>query len=465
MVGDDDPETSAVAQRAARRHPDMIRVVLDTSRPKNKPKALNAALPACRGDVVGVFDAEDEVHPQLLRHVDARFEETGADVVQGGVQLMNYHSNWYSVRNVLEYYFWFRSRLHFHAAQRFIPLGGNTVFVRADLLRQAGGWDPDCLAEDCELGVRLSSGGPRSRSPTTPSWSPARRPRPPSGPSSSSAPAGTRASSRCCARASGGGSPPPASACWPATPWPCRSSRRSSACWSRSRWRPPSWLKVPVLAALITFMPLSPTWPCWSWRPSPSASSAATTASGHGCGTTSGCPWERRRTTRCCPWRRCAPSSGSCAATAAGRRPPTWAPTAASPPPPRSIWTDWVGERPDRMSAPTRSRPTRSAALPPPGHRRQGRPPCRTPVTLHPRPRFPPTCPGTSQTPLVAGVARRSLAQPARRLPASCWSSASSTPLATTGSRVAAADDEGTYVAQAWAVLHWHYVGPLHLLV
>jgi Glycosyltransferase like family 2 len=102
VVGDDDAETAAVAQRAAKRHPDQVRVVLDTSRPKNKPKALNRALPACRGDVVGVFDAEDEVHPQLLRHVDARFAETGADVVQGGVQLMNYHSNWYSVRNVLE---------------------------------------------------------------------------------------------------------------------------------------------------------------------------------------------------------------------------------------------------------------------------------------------------------------------------------------------------------------------------
>jgi glycosyltransferase XagB len=161
VVGDDDPGTAAVAQRAARRHPNRIRVLVDASQPKNKPKALNTALPACRGDVVGVFDAEDEVHPQLLRHVDARFVETGADVVQGGVQLMDYHSSWYAVRNVLEYYFWFRSRLHFHAAQRFIPLGGNTVFVRAELLRWAGGWDPACLAEDCELGVRLSSIGAR----------------------------------------------------------------------------------------------------------------------------------------------------------------------------------------------------------------------------------------------------------------------------------------------------------------
>jgi cellulose synthase/poly-beta-1,6-N-acetylglucosamine synthase-like glycosyltransferase/putative flippase GtrA len=159
VVGHDDPATAAVAERAARRHPGLIRVLVDTNRRKNKPRALNTALPSCRGDVVGVFDAEDEVHPQLLRHVDARFTATRAEVVQGGVQLMNYHSNWYSVRNVLEYYFWFRSRLHFHARKRFIPLGGNTVFVRTDVLRRVGGWDPDCLAEDCELGIRLSSLG------------------------------------------------------------------------------------------------------------------------------------------------------------------------------------------------------------------------------------------------------------------------------------------------------------------
>lgn len=159
IVGHDDPETAEVAERAAARDPARVRVVVDTHLSKNKPKALNTALPYCTGEVVGVFDAEDQVHPELLTHVDHAFRSTGADVVQGGVQLINFHSSWYSLRNCLEYFFWFRSRLHLHAQKGFIPLGGNTVFVRTDVLRDAGGWDPDCLAEDCDLGVRLSSIG------------------------------------------------------------------------------------------------------------------------------------------------------------------------------------------------------------------------------------------------------------------------------------------------------------------
>jgi len=161
VVGDDDPGTAAVAEQIRSERPDRIRVLVDHSQPKNKPRALNTALAECHGDVTGVFDAEDEVHPALLHHVDSCFDSTAADVVQGGVQLMNYRSTWWSLHNVLEYYFWFRSRLHFHADRRFIPLGGNTVFVRTKLLKAAGGWDPEVLAEDCELGVRLSTAGAR----------------------------------------------------------------------------------------------------------------------------------------------------------------------------------------------------------------------------------------------------------------------------------------------------------------
>lgn len=159
IVGHDDPGTEAVVREAAARHPHLIKVVVDHSVPKNKPKALNKALEIARGDVIGVFDAEDDVHPELLTLVDSKFTETDAAVVQGGVQLMNFQSTWWSLRNVLEYYFWFRSRLHFHAGARFIPLGGNTVFVRREWLDWSEGWDAGCLAEDCELGVRLSSAG------------------------------------------------------------------------------------------------------------------------------------------------------------------------------------------------------------------------------------------------------------------------------------------------------------------
>lgn len=159
IVGHDDPPTAAIAHQLAERHPLRVRVVTDTHPRKNKPRALNTALPLCRGAVTGVFDAEDIVHPALLTHVDAAFRHTGADVVQAGVQLVNYQSSWYSLRNCLEYFFWFRSRLHLHARKGFIPLGGNTVFVRTDLLRSTGGWDGECLAEDCDLGVRLSSRG------------------------------------------------------------------------------------------------------------------------------------------------------------------------------------------------------------------------------------------------------------------------------------------------------------------
>jgi cellulose synthase/poly-beta-1,6-N-acetylglucosamine synthase-like glycosyltransferase len=37
-----------------------------------------------------------------------------------------------------------------------IPLGGNTVFIRRDLIDRVGGWDERCLTEDADIGLRLS---------------------------------------------------------------------------------------------------------------------------------------------------------------------------------------------------------------------------------------------------------------------------------------------------------------------
>ncbi len=56
---------------------------------------------------------------------------------------------------------------HLQAEKGFITLGGNTVFIKRELVEPADpnaqwGWDDNCLAEDCELGVRLSSAGKKT---------------------------------------------------------------------------------------------------------------------------------------------------------------------------------------------------------------------------------------------------------------------------------------------------------------
>lgn len=156
---DDDAATMAAAGRVADSHPDRIQVVAGHYRNPSKALQLNAALPFCAGQVVGVIDAEDDVADTLLRHVEALFLASGADVVQGGVQLMNLGDHirkWFQVHNVLEYFFWFTSRMAYQVDAGFVPLGGNTVFVYRDLLTAAGGW-PQTLTEDCALGVLLAT--------------------------------------------------------------------------------------------------------------------------------------------------------------------------------------------------------------------------------------------------------------------------------------------------------------------
>lgn len=134
-----------------------VRLITFDDPPINKPHGLNVGLRHAAGEVVTIFDAEDEPHPDILSAVNTVMEREGAPVVQCGVQLMNYDDRWFSVWNVLEYFFWFKSRMHYHAAVGMVPLGGNTVFIRRELLERMGGWDQACLTEDADIGVRLSA--------------------------------------------------------------------------------------------------------------------------------------------------------------------------------------------------------------------------------------------------------------------------------------------------------------------
>jgi glycosyltransferase XagB len=161
----DDTETIAAAERtiAAMGRPN-VRLVVFGGQPINKPAALNKGLKYATNEVVCVFDAEDEPHSDLYNVVNTVMLRDHADVVQSGVQLMNYRSKWFSALNVLEYFFWFKSGLLFFSrVWQVTPLGGNTVFVKRNYLRRIGGWDEDILTEDADLGIRLTAAGARLR--------------------------------------------------------------------------------------------------------------------------------------------------------------------------------------------------------------------------------------------------------------------------------------------------------------
>ncbi len=130
-----------------------------------KPRALNYALDFCRGDIIGIWDAEDAPAPDQLEKVAHRFASAPAEVacLQGILDYYNPDTNWFSRCFTLEYATWFRVMLPGVARLGLaIPLGGTTVFFRRDPLEKLGGWDSHNVTEDADLGIRLARHGYRT---------------------------------------------------------------------------------------------------------------------------------------------------------------------------------------------------------------------------------------------------------------------------------------------------------------
>ena len=163
----DDNGTIAKAQQKVaqlrRKGVTNVNVAAFKNKPINKPHGLNVGLRHTHNEVVTIFDAEDDIHPDIFNVINTVLLNEPVAVVQGGVQLMNYQSKWYSVLNVLEYFFWFKSRLHYHARLGMTPLGGNTVFFTREVLERVSGWDEQDLTEDADIGIRISLLGERMR--------------------------------------------------------------------------------------------------------------------------------------------------------------------------------------------------------------------------------------------------------------------------------------------------------------
>lgn len=133
--------------------------------PRTKPRALNFALPFARGEIIGVYDAEDRPEPDQIDKVARRFATCPPDVacLQGRLDYFNARHNLLSRLFALEYASWFRVMLpgvqHMGLV---VPLGGTTQFLRRDVLIAVGCWDAHNVTEDAELGLRLARSGYRT---------------------------------------------------------------------------------------------------------------------------------------------------------------------------------------------------------------------------------------------------------------------------------------------------------------
>lgn len=155
-----DQATIAAAEAAER--PAWLEIlIVPPGDPRTKPRALNHALQFATGDVVTIYDAEDEPHPLQLREAAARFvAEPGLGCVQAPLRIRRHprreRAPMFDRQFALEYASLFEVTLPGMARLGLpFPLGGTSNHIRTDVLRSLGGWDAYNVTEDADLGFRL----------------------------------------------------------------------------------------------------------------------------------------------------------------------------------------------------------------------------------------------------------------------------------------------------------------------
>lgn len=166
----DDTETLTAFHRQSL--PAFVRIVrVPDGFPRTKPRALNHALEQAGGDLVVIYDAEDQPRPDQLREAAQAFAKGDPALACVQAPLRPVGGNSFIARQfAAEYAVQFDVLLPaLHALHLPFPLGGTSNHFKADILRAIGGWDAFNVTEDADLGLRFAQMGYQTgmiRSPT-----------------------------------------------------------------------------------------------------------------------------------------------------------------------------------------------------------------------------------------------------------------------------------------------------------
>jgi len=157
--GDSKDNTRKICEGYARKNPGLIKVIRQVDS-RGKPAALNEALSHVKGEIIGVFDADNVPNSDVLIKVAKCFEDQSIKALQGRTTSINESENQVTRLAASEEKIWFQTlMLGRDELNLFVPLTGSCQFVRYETLMSVGGWREDSLAEDADLALKLTEKG------------------------------------------------------------------------------------------------------------------------------------------------------------------------------------------------------------------------------------------------------------------------------------------------------------------
>jgi|688.fasta_scaffold137790_2 cellulose synthase/poly-beta-1,6-N-acetylglucosamine synthase-like glycosyltransferase len=168
---------TAEAFRRCKLPPHMRVLTAPDKQPRTKPRACTYALSRSRGDLVVVYDAEDEPDPLQLKEAAQRFAEAPDYVacLQAPLRIRP-RDDFIGRMFTAEFAALFDVMLPMLALRGGVfPLGGTSNHFRREPLAALGGWDVYNVTEDADLGFRFAAHGLRCGLLTRPTWETAPR--------------------------------------------------------------------------------------------------------------------------------------------------------------------------------------------------------------------------------------------------------------------------------------------------
>jgi 1,2-diacylglycerol 3-beta-glucosyltransferase len=147
--------TPVILDRLATEYPQLKVVHRAANAGGGKSGALNQVIPQTFGDIIGVFDADAKVSPDLLRRVVPLFDNNQMGAVQVRKAIANPEENFWTRGQAAE------MALDSYVQQQRIAVGGigelrgNGQFVSRKALHSCGGWNEETITDDLDLTVRL----------------------------------------------------------------------------------------------------------------------------------------------------------------------------------------------------------------------------------------------------------------------------------------------------------------------